>query len=575
MARKGLKLNIAAQLAFGYLAMIAFIAGIALTGFLNMRVIMDRLADMHETKLPSVDFLDQADRDLQQLLVAERSLLSLPAGDPRAKDQIADIDENFQQSKERAEKFFALSNGAEEKVLFDKYLADRAAWEPLSKRIVSLASAGDLAGASALSFGQAAAGFEAMRENLNQLQELTLSKAEANKAEAAGAFSASVAVLIAFALAAIVAAVVIAYLIASSIVRSLSAAVTLADSIAAGDLTARISDRFLTRGDELGALSRALDQMSRRLAEIVGTIDEAAGGIEGEAGQVSNSAQSVSQGATEQASSVEELSSSMEEMVSGIRQNADNAGETGRISLAAANEGARGGEAVAETVSAMKEISGKIAIIEEIARQTNLLALNAAIEAARAGEAGKGFAVVASEVRKLAERSQRSAGEITALSGRSMKVAEEAGQVIGRIVPDIRKTNELVQEIVASNREQESGASQINSAVLQMDEVIQHNASAAEELSAMADSLAARSRELRDTVGFFRLSEEGAAGKIPMESVHAVPKAGGRSAPRKPASPKKEPAKKATIAPRPDTAARGIVPVQNAGSASDADFEEF
>jgi methyl-accepting chemotaxis protein len=49
----------------------------------------------------------------------------------------------------------------------------------------------------------------------------------------------------------------------------------------------------------------------------------------------------------------------------------------------AAKDAGEGGEAVKLTVGAMKSIAGKIGIIDDIAYQTNLLALNAAIEAAR------------------------------------------------------------------------------------------------------------------------------------------------------------------------------------------------
>src|SRR5208283_5891695 len=127
-------------------------------------------------------------------------------------------------------------------------------------------------------------------------------------------------------------------------------------------------------------------------------------------------------------------------MVSNIKQNADNAQQTEKIALKAAQDGKEGGRAVIETVGAMKEIANKISIIEEIARQTNLLALNAAIEAARAGEHGKGFAVVATEVKHLADKSRESAQSINEVSSSSVEVAEKAGDMLARIVPDIQKT---------------------------------------------------------------------------------------------------------------------------------------
>ncbi|MBP7526622.1 MAG: hypothetical protein KA801_01775 [Syntrophorhabdaceae bacterium] len=276
----------------------------------------------------------------------------------------------------------------------------------------------------------------------------------------------------------------------------------IAKEIATGNLMIVVKDR--SSKDEL---MRAFAKMVSRLTNVVNNVKNAADNVAAGSQQLSSSSQEMSQGATEQAAAAEEVSSSMEEMVSNIRQNADNAQQTEKLALNAAEEAKEGGEAVTETVAAMKEIATKIGIIEEIARQTNLLALNAAIEAARAGEHGKGFAVVATEVRKLAERSQTAAGEIGTLSTTSVEIAEKAGEMLGRIVPDIQKTAELVSEINAASHEQNTGAEQINKAIQQLDHVIQQNASATEQMAATSEELSSQAEQLGEIIAFFKVEQ--------------------------------------------------------------------
>ncbi len=78
----------------------------------------------------------------------------------------------------------------------------------------------------------------------------------------------------------------------------------------------------------------------------------------------------------------------------------------------------RSADVMAEADDAAKNIGGILAEIEFIADQTRLLALNATIEAARAGEHGRGFSVVADEVMKLANRSTQAATVIKDLVAR-------------------------------------------------------------------------------------------------------------------------------------------------------------
>jgi len=222
-------------------------------------------------------------------------------------------------------------------------------------------------------------------------------------------------------------------------------------------------------------------------------------------GQLSTTASSLGAGSSQQAASLEEISSAMEEMSANIRQSADNAGQTEKIAQKVASDAQESGKTVEKTAVAMRSIVEKISIIEEISRQTNLLALNAAIEAARAGEHGKGFAVVASEVRKLAERSQKAATEISELSATTVESAELAGDKISKLVPDIQKTATLVQKISAASREQDTGATEINSALQNLDNVVQRSAAAAEELSNSAAELSGQASKQSEAMSFFKM----------------------------------------------------------------------
>ena len=277
-------------------------------------------------------------------------------------------------------------------------------------------------------------------------------------------------------------------------------------AMATGDLTQSIDEAYQ---GEFKVLKDAINDTTEKLASTIAEVNSTTETLANATNQISATAQSLSQASSEQAASVEETSASVEQMAASIRQNTENAKVANTMSADGTAKAADGGQAVTETVAAMKQIAKKIGIIDDIAYQTNLLALNAAIEAARAGEHGKGFAVVAAEVRKLAERSQVAAQEIGQLAGNSVGLAERAGKLLDEIVPATRKTADLVQEITAASQEQTVGVDQVNTAIVQLSQITQQNASASEELAATSEEMSSQAGALQELMAFFTIDGQG------------------------------------------------------------------
>jgi len=307
-----------------------------------------------------------------------------------------------------------------------------------------------------------------------------------------------------------------AYYITRSITRPIGRAIELAESVAAGNLTYRVE---VESKDEVGRLIAALQRMVDSLHRIVSEVRNGADTIATAAKEVSQGNMDLSSRTEQQASSLEETASAMEQLTSAVKLSADSASQANKSAVSASTVASQGGEAVGQVINTMSSIATSskriveiIGVIDGIAFQTNILALNAAVEAARAGEQGRGFAVVASEVRSLAQRSALAAKEIKVLIDASVnqvdegsKMVEQAGVTMRQVVTSIKHVSDIVAEISASSREQSLGIEQVNTAILQMDDFTQRNASMVEQGTASSRSLQDQAKQLTDVVRAFAL----------------------------------------------------------------------
>jgi methyl-accepting chemotaxis protein len=244
-------------------------------------------------------------------------------------------------------------------------------------------------------------------------------------------------------------------------------------------------------------------EINERLRTMVAT-------IVGEADQLLEVSTNLVSGAGQQTASLEETGASIEILAAQAAANCESARQGGVFSAKAQEVVAAGEEQMIKMIDAMQEIgkasSEVIKItknIDEIAFTANLLSLNAAIEAARAGQAGAGFSIIVDEIKNFSRQVAAAAQEAKAISENANAkirqgslLCESLENAFAEINQGISQVDAEIHGIAVASNEQALGVKLANSAISEIERVSSTAASRADAAARMSAELTAQALEL-------------------------------------------------------------------------------
>lgn len=507
---------------------------------------VNRLADEF---LPGLNSLLQADRDLYQALVAERSMIFVDTNSEEYKKLTAMHDENIGQARERAVKFFRTTRSEQAQGREQEFLALFDKWSDTTQEIKRQRSEGGRIGRSTaidMSFNEGVTKFDAMRQVIDELTDLVQKDAAAAGANAHTTTDNNQIIQAATLTVGLLVCALVAFFFPILITRPLNRVISAIEDLAGGegDLTLRVN---VDSKDELGHLSASLNQFLEKLHDLIRRAATTSSQVREASNQMLQLNSQSQEMIGSQHSSTDMVATAINEMaatVQEVAQSASSAADEARQADADARTGServnsslisirdlaqdvgRAAEVIHKLETEAEGVGSVLDVIRGIAEQTNLLALNAAIEAARAGEQGRGFAVVADEVRTLASRTQQSTTEIQGMieklqcgarnavsvmdAGRekaqaSVERAESAGSSLIEITKAVASISSMNTQIASAAEEQSVVTAEINRNITEISVISDRNSQVSSEAAQASTVLSEYAGELDRIVQNFKI----------------------------------------------------------------------